>query len=97
MQIYVILLSNMASLDEKILLFAKNSLMSSLGKRIQNLREEQGLSQVDLAAKMLGKFDTTNISRIESGRTNPTILTLYRIAKALDVQLKDLVDIDVSH
>ncbi len=85
----------MTSLDEKILLIAKNNLMLSLGKRIQNLREAQGLSQVDLAAKMLGRFDTTNISRIESGRTNPTILTLYRIAEALDIQLKELLDIDI--
>ena len=32
-----------------------------------------------------GKFDVTNVSRIESGRTNPTIYTLNRIAEALEV------------
>ena len=38
-----------------------------------------------------GKFDTTNVSRIESGRTNPTIYTLHRIAEALEVSLSELV------
>nr|WP_286429647.1 helix-turn-helix transcriptional regulator [Myroides marinus] len=35
-------------------------------------------------------MDTTNISRIESGRTNPTIFTLYRIASALEIPLENL-------
>ena len=65
--------------------------MIALGKRIQELREAKGLSQVDLAGKMLGKFDTTNISRIESGRTNPTIFTLFRIAEALEVPLQKIL------
>lgn len=51
------------------------------------------MSQVDLVGKMQGNIDATNISRIESGRTNPTLLTLYRIAIALEVKLSDLVDI----
>ncbi|MDM1504092.1 helix-turn-helix transcriptional regulator [Myroides marinus] len=37
-----------------------------------------------------GNIDTTNISRIESGRTNPTIFTLYRIASALEIPLENL-------
>ena len=42
--------------------------------------------------KQVGKnIHTTNISRIEQGRTNQTLLTLYRIAQALEVPLTDLV------
>lgn len=44
--------------------------------------------------KMSGEIDQTNISRIESGRTNPTIFTLFRIAEALEIPLKDLVSIE---
>ena len=40
---------------------------------------------------MDGNIDTTNISRIESGRTNPTLYTLYRISVALDVEISDFL------
>ena len=70
----------------------KSDLLKNVGKRIQELRESKGLTQVDLAGK-IGVFDTTNVSRIESGRTNPTLYTLYRIAEALEVNLDDLVRI----
>ena len=72
----------------------KSDLLKNVGKRIQELRESKGLTQVDLAGKIHGVFDTTNVSRIESGRTNPTLYTLYRIAEALEVDLKDLVTFD---
>lgn len=69
------------------------SVQKKVGKNIQTIRENKGLSQVDLAGKMLGRFDTTNISRIESGRTNPTLFTLYRISEALEVSLADITTI----
>lgn len=62
-----------------------------MGKKIQKLRTERGMSQVDLVGLIEGKIDTTNISRIESGRTNPTLYSLYRISQALEVPLKELV------
>lgn len=77
--------------QEKSLNEFKTELLLDLGKRIQELRESKGFSQVDLAGKMLGKFDTTNISRIESGRNNPTIFTLFRIAEALEMPLQELL------
>ena len=69
----------------------KSELLRVTGKKIQELREKQGLTQLDLAAKIEGDFDTTNVSRIESGRTNPTLYTLYRIAKALEVNINELL------
>ncbi len=84
----------MASNSEIALKKTRNNLLISIGSRIQKLRENKGFSQVDLAARMLGKFDTTNISRIESGRTNPTIFTLYRIANALEVSIKELMEFE---
>jgi transcriptional regulator with XRE-family HTH domain len=82
--------------QEELLTKLRENLLVTLGKKVQELRESKGLSQVDLAGKMLGKFDTTNISRIESGRTNPTVFTLYRIAEALEIPMKDVLDIDLS-
>ncbi|APD06587.1 hypothetical protein UJ101_02033 [Flavobacteriaceae bacterium UJ101] len=71
----------------------KEDLLKTLGKNIQDIRLKKGLTQVDLVGKMEGDIDTTNISRIESGRTNPTIFTLYRIANALEISLSELIKI----
>ncbi len=71
----------------------KSELFNAFGKRIKELREAKGLTQVDLAGKIDGEFDTTNVSRMESGRTNPTLYNLYRIANALEVSLSELLDI----
>lgn len=71
----------------------KSEILKAVGKKIKEIRETRGLSQVDLVGKIIGDIDTTNISRIESGRTNPTLYTLHRIATALEVELKDLVDV----
>jgi len=75
----------------------KSDLLKTLGKRIQDLRLSKGMTQVDLVGKMEGEIDTTNISRIESGRTNPTAYTLYRISQALDISLRELVNIEFKN
>ena len=72
----------------------KLEIFKQVWKNIQQIRQSKGLSQVDLVGCIEGNIDTTNISRIEQGRTNPTLLTLYRIAQALEVSLLDLVAID---
>lgn len=80
-------LSNMSSME-------KVELLRIVGSNIKKVRESKGLTQVDLVGKIEGEIDTTNVSRIESGRTNPTVFTLYRIANALEVSLKELLDIN---
>ena len=74
----------------------KSELLKNVGKNVQKLRQIKGLSQVDLVGKIEGNIDTTNISRIESGRTNPTIYTLFRISEALGVSLQELLIFDVD-
>lgn len=80
-------MSNMSSME-------KSELLKKVGKKIQNIRLEKGMSQVDLVGLIEGSIDTTNISRIESGRTNPTLYNLYRISKALEVPLTDFVNFE---
>lgn len=72
----------------------KSELLKRVGKRIQEIRNSKSLTQVELVGRIEGEIDTTNISRIEAGRTNPTIFTLYRIAEALEIRLSDLLNID---
>jgi transcriptional regulator with XRE-family HTH domain len=66
-------------------------LAKALGARIQNLRKKQGLSQLALANE--ADIPLSQIGRIERGENNPTISTLYVIAAALDIELKNLVDV----
>lgn len=74
----------------------KSEILKLVGKRIKELRESKGLSQVDVVGRMHGEIDPTNISRIESGRTNPTIYTLFRMAEALEVQPFELIKISTA-
>ncbi len=71
----------------------KAELLKIIGSNVKRIRLSKGMAQIDLAGKIDGRIDTTNISRIESGRTNPTIFTLYRIAEALEVPVSDLTKI----
>jgi len=74
----------------------KSEILKLIGKRIKELRIQNGISQSDLVGRMEGNIDPTNISRIEAGRTNPTVITLYRISEALGVKLIDLLNIEAS-
>lgn len=60
-----------------------------LGKRITQIRKEKGLTQVELGDRI--DMEKPNMNRIEKGGTNPTILTLRKICKELDIELKDLL------
>ncbi|HBR12677.1 MAG TPA: XRE family transcriptional regulator [Chryseobacterium sp.] len=74
----------------------KEEILKSIGLRIKEVRQDKGLSQLDLVGKMDGNIDVTNISRIEKGRTNPTVYTLFRIALALEVHPKEFLDIQIK-
>ncbi len=61
-----------------------------LGKRIKELRKEAGFTQEKLA-ELIG-LETTSLSGIESGRHFPSLPTVEKIAKKLNVELKTLFD-----
>jgi len=69
----------------------KNDLSRKLGQRIIDLRAKKGWSQAELG-RACGK-DRQAIEKVENGKVNPTLYTLYEIAKALEVSLTTLVDI----
>ena len=60
-----------------------------IGKNIKKIRNEKNISQQDLAA--VCNFEKSNMSRIESGKTNLTIGTLLKICEALGVRLTDVI------
>jgi transcriptional regulator with XRE-family HTH domain len=55
-----------------------------IGKRIRTLREAKGLSQGDIEKRsgLLRSY----ISRVEGGYTAPSLITLEKFAKALEVE-----------
>lgn len=61
--------------------------LAALGARIKELRLKKNLTQNELA--ILCNFEKASMSRIESGQTNITVLTLKKISKALDIQLAE--------
>jgi XRE family transcriptional regulator, master regulator for biofilm formation len=61
------------------------------GAVLKKLREDKGLTQVQLAKKT--GVTQEYIAMIESGvRKNPTIDVLKRLAKSLDVKVADLLE-----
>ena len=52
---------------------------------VSSARAEAGISQASLAAAT--GIDQADISKIENGLSNPSVSTLHRIAKALDMEL----------
>jgi transcriptional regulator with XRE-family HTH domain len=59
----------------------------ALGKRIKKIRSQKNITQFKLAA--MCDFEKASMSRIESGKTNTTVLTLRKISQALDVPMSD--------
>ena len=64
--------------------------MSNISKNIKRLRESKGLSQEKLAR--IADVANNTIIKIESGKNdNPTLDTLKKIAKALDISVDELI------
>jgi putative transcriptional regulator len=69
----------------------KERLKKLIGQRIVELRTKKGWTQAELA-RAVGK-DRQAIEKLENGRVNPTLYSLFEVAKALDVSVVVLVDI----
>jgi len=67
----------------------KKELSKFIGKKIKEIREKKKISQEELGGR--AGLHRTYIGYIEGGRYTPSIYTIYKIAKALGVELKELV------
>ena len=66
-----------------------NKKLSTIAKNIRSHRKEKGFSQDRLSKETDVAYNT--IVKIESGENpNPTVDTLERIAKALDISIEKL-------
>ena len=60
-----------------------------VGRNVRKIRLRVGLTQEQFAER--SGFSKQYISGLEKGRRNPTIVTIYELAKALGVTHMDLV------
>ena len=62
-----------------------------LGAKIKHLREEKDIDQKSFAFDC--EIGRTQLYMIENGKTNPRLLTLIKIAKGLDLNIDELLNI----
>ena len=70
--------------------YRDDNFLLEIGKKIRELRLQQGLTQMDLAFKCNDK-DYSQINRVELGKVNFSVSYLSLIASALGVSTKDLL------
>jgi len=63
--------------------------MSQVGRNIKKFRENKNLTQEEMAEQL--NVTRQTVSSWETGRTEPDIETLERIAAALDVTVEELI------
>jgi len=63
--------------------------LKKLGENISKIGIEKGIAPKVVYETL--EIDRSNYRRIIAGRTNPSILLLRKIAKALEVEMKELV------
>lgn len=68
----------------------RDELKKKIGQRIVELRTQKGWSQSDLARAC--KKDRQAIEKLENGKVNATVYTLFEVAEALGVSLSGLVE-----
>ncbi len=68
--------------------------IDAFGKNLKKIREQKKLSREKLSA--YSEVEVMQIYRIETGKTNPTISTLYAIANGLQIHPKKLLDFELE-
>ena len=66
----------------------KKEILLQFGEKVRKLRNEKNLSQEQLSFK--ADLHRTYIGMIERAEKNITLVNIEKIAKALDVAIKDL-------
>lgn len=68
--------------------------LRQLANRLKQLRSEKKITQEELAFR--SELTLSQIARIETLKINPTVSTMFRIAKALDVEIFELFNFNLK-
>ncbi|WP_421810565.1 helix-turn-helix domain-containing protein [Flagellimonas sp.] len=77
--------------DESELERQENEFKKQLGEKIKDYRSAIGLSQHQLALE--ANISRTQISRLENGEINTSVISLLRVARSLDLDKEQLLDL----
>lgn len=69
---------------------SKQNILIKFGERVRKIRKEKSLSQEELAHK--ADLHRTYIGMIERAEKNITLINIEKIANALEVDLKKLLE-----
>ncbi len=67
-----------------------NESAKKLGANMRRIRLEKDMTQGDICRKL--GLDRAYISNLESGKKNPTLATIEKIANALGIKASDLLN-----
>jgi transcriptional regulator with XRE-family HTH domain len=68
--------------------------LKKFGENLKSIREAKGISQRSLASSCT--IDHSDISKIERGERNVTVLTIVELANALEVKPRKLLDFEAE-
>ncbi|GGH12130.1 helix-turn-helix domain-containing protein [Mucilaginibacter phyllosphaerae] len=68
-------------------------LKASFGLHIKKIRESKGYSLIEVDQRC--DLDESNISKIENGKVNIQLSTIFELAKGLGIEPKELLDFKI--
>jgi transcriptional regulator with XRE-family HTH domain len=83
------------SVEEQILLWNLGDIIVMLREEFEHIdkngNKKVGISQRELAKRLVKSCTATNLRRIEKGERSTSLITINRVLKALNVPLKDVI------
>ena len=77
----------------RLIMTTKGSFSVKLGNKLRSIRSEKNITIEDLAIQ--SDMTYSQVSRIELGKINTTVYTLYRLANTLMVHPKEILPEDL--
>jgi transcriptional regulator with XRE-family HTH domain len=71
---------------------SKKELLLKFGENLRKARESRGFTQAQLANEL--NVEISQISRIERGLINTSVITIYSIASVLKVDISDFFKLE---
>ncbi len=68
--------------------YSEEQYIHEVCKNIKRIRKGKKLTQEEVA--FASNMDEPSFRRIENGKTNPTLRSLVRVCKAMDIELEEL-------
>lgn len=78
---------------KRVLIYDEEGL-KLLAKKLVEVRKSKGFSQEELSHQ--SGITLSQIARIETERINPTVSTIFKIARTLDIRPAELLDFELS-